>query len=194
MHCPSPPPRLRGKDARSGNPRRHRHGAASRAAAILPLLWVGCTYQEAHFCPQDGCADFLIHEISAASASVHVAIAYFSHAEIAGALIDAHERGVDVRVLTEADASATSPYQSTIRELLAAGIPVLDDTNPGLMHHKFCVIDENRVLTGSFNYTDAADTTNNENLVLLSAPSMADAYEREFESLWETGVPPAWYP
>jgi phosphatidylserine/phosphatidylglycerophosphate/cardiolipin synthase-like enzyme len=63
------------------------------------------------------------------------------------ALLGAHRRGVDVRVVIETDNLASEEVQ----ELIANGIPVQDDQNAGLMHNKFAIIDRLEVWTGSMN-------------------------------------------
>ncbi len=160
--------------------------------SVLLLAGSGCaeqTQQEALFCPADGCAERLIREIDGATGSVHVAIAYFTHADIADALIRAHERGVDVKVLGEADENVPGGINYDMVGLLSsAGVPYRDDSNPAIMHDKFAIIDSGIVLTGSFNYTHAADERNNENLVVLVASRTAAAFEEEFEYLWSYGV------
>jgi phosphatidylserine/phosphatidylglycerophosphate/cardiolipin synthase-like enzyme len=157
----------------------------------LPLIagLCGCTAQEAFFCPQDGCADKLIEEIRASTVSCHVAIAYFNHDDIAAALIDAHNRGVEVKVVGEASEDVDGGINyDVVRQLKKAGVPYRDDTNPKLMHNKYTILDGREVLTGSFNYTWSADNENNENLVLLTAPHMAQAFEADFQELWASGV------
>lgn len=54
----------------------------------------------------------------------------------------------------------------------------------GIMHHKFAVVDEETVLTGSFNWTYAADNENDENLLVLSDKALAGQYSDEFARLW----------
>ncbi len=167
------------------------------APLLLFLVWLpGCTEQtqmDALFCPEDGCASRLIAEIAGSTESVHVAIYYFSHPDIADALIEAHERGVDVKVLGDGDANYSEQYgpgnnYETVQRLKEAGVSYRDDGNAAIMHNKFAIIDGAMVLTGSFNYTLSADESNNENLVVLVSTRMADAFEREFQYLWSYGV------
>lgn len=151
-----------------------------------------CGAQQAYFCPDEGCAQVVIDQFDAASSTLHVAIAYFTHEGIAKSLIEAKERGIDVKVVGDAWANDPSNPEAQnieiVRELQLNGVPYRDDGNDaGTMHDKFAVIDGQVVLTGSFNYTDSADTRNNENLVVLYSKGMAAAFEDEFEKLWEIG-------
>lgn len=157
---------------------------------LIHSAWVsGCTSQDAYFCPADGCSDRLINEMNNASKTLHVAIAYFNHDGIADAIIAAHDRGVEVKVLGEADESGEGGInEEVVAKLKAAGVDYRDDGNDALMHNKFSIIDGYVTLTGSFNYTNAADQRNNENLVVLMSEHTAGQYELEFEALWAAGV------
>lgn len=166
--------------------------ARAHRMVLVPLLfltWSGCSKETVWFCPEDPCADNLIAELEAATASVHVAIAYFNNQDIAEALIRAHLRGVEVMVVGEASENVEGGINDeVVAELRAAGVAYRDDGNSYTMHNKFCIIDDWVVLTGSFNYTVSADQYNNENLVRLASPSMAESYEAEFQTLWAQGV------
>lgn len=149
----------------------------------------GCNKETVWFCPEDPCAENLIAELEAASASVHVAIAYFNHQDIAEALIRAQQRGVEVMVVGEGSENVEGGINDEVVALLRdAGVAYRDDGNSATMHNKFCIVDGWIVLTGSFNYTVSADQYNNENLVRMASSSMAEAYEAEFQTLWAQGV------
>ena len=82
--------------------------------------------------------------------------------------------------------------------LLQAGVPLLDDTEDGssgsgLMHHKFVVIDNKTVITGSFNWSPSAAHTNDETLLVIHSPQLAKHFTREMDRLWngaELGITP----
>ena len=134
------------------------------------------------FCPQEHCADQLIGHINDANQSIYVVIYSFTHVGISDALIRAKERGVDVRVLFDYDQAAGS--SSVDEKLAAAGIPIVRRNGPGYMHNKFTVIDGNLVSTGSFNYSNNADTKNDENLVFIWSAEIAKKYKADFDKLW----------
>lgn len=67
------------------------------------------------------------------------------------------------------------------------GIPVKYSIGDGLMHNKFAVIDTLIVITGSFNWTAAAQKKNAENLLVIKSPELAKLYLKDFLSLWESG-------
>ena len=77
---------------------------------------------------------------------------------------------------------------SEYQKLKAAGVPVRNDTNPGLMHNKVMIIDGKIVLTGSFNWSVSAEKKNNENLIVIRSLYVARVYEEEFDKIWNNSV------
>ena len=74
---------------------------------------------------------------------------------------------------------------------MQAGLNVrLDGNLDGLMHHKVIVIDQAIVITGSYNFTGAAETTNDENVVILFSPEMAVQYMQEFQRVYDQAQQP----
>jgi phosphatidylserine/phosphatidylglycerophosphate/cardiolipin synthase-like enzyme len=100
------------------------------------------------------------------------------------ALIAAHRRGVTVRMVVEAD----SLDRPEIKVLAEAGIPIAADLPDGLMHDKFVVIDRRQVWTGSMNFTLSSAYRNDNNLIALTHPAAAAAYEAEFEEMFTDGL------
>jgi phosphatidylserine/phosphatidylglycerophosphate/cardiolipin synthase-like enzyme len=116
----------------------------------------------------------------------------FTSKPISLALLDAHKRGIDVRVVVD-KLNATARY--TLATFLAnQGVPVRVDYRYAIMHDKFIVVDGQEVETGSFNYTAGAEDRNAENVLVLHDPAMAQHYGREWERLWgESGEMKARY-
>ena len=118
-------------------------------------------------------------ELASARRRVLVQAYSFTSHPIAEALVAAHRRGVEVRVLMDSEA-ADGP--ASVRAVLErARIPVQRDDPPGIAHNKVIVIDESRVITGSFNFTRAAEDRNAENLLVLRDPALAGAYAANWE-------------
>jgi phosphatidylserine/phosphatidylglycerophosphate/cardiolipin synthase-like enzyme len=139
------------------------------------------------FSRAERCDDLLTGLIRGAKDRIYVAIYPFTSDRLAEALIEARRRGVDVRVVMERrEADGTG---SEYPRLLGAGVEVRLDANPGLMHHKFMVIDGEIVVTGSYNWSAAAEERNDENLVVIRDREVAGAYEREFERIWSQSPP-----
>jgi phosphatidylserine/phosphatidylglycerophosphate/cardiolipin synthase-like enzyme len=101
-------------------------------------------------------------------------------APIKSALVAARRRGVEVTAIF--DPEALKEYDSKVSELAAGGIPVFADSfhHPGIAHNKVMVIDGATVITGSFNFTNAAETRNAENLLVIRDTTLAAAYQRNF--------------
>jgi phosphatidylserine/phosphatidylglycerophosphate/cardiolipin synthase-like enzyme len=134
-----------------------------------------------YFSPKDHCDQKLIQALNGTQSTLNIAIYSLTKKEIADAIIAAKLRGVNVRVVVDRQqAGGESSKDEYLRE---DGIPVLEDKHPGLMHNKFAVIDGNLVITGSYNWTDGATNKNDENMLIISSPEIAQKYDAEFEEL-----------
>ncbi len=142
---------------------------------------------QAVFCPSSGCVDIPVSVVDASRSRVWVAMYSFTNDSLADALIRAHHRGVDVRVIVE-KTQAGSQYSQHER-LLSEGVPVVIDTNPSSMHHKFAVVDESILLNGSMNWTGNGVEKNNENMMVLNSVELNTAFANEFDSLWNEFLP-----
>lgn len=133
------------------------------------------------------CEPLLLRQIRGARSEILVAIYLLTRAPVANALIERAQRGVSVHVKYDAaQAASTSSMSKQLTQLRKAGVvctPIRFGDRPGQMHHKFVVIDRARVLTGSYNFTLAAITVNDENLLLIESPAMAAAFARTFEGI-----------
>jgi len=118
-----------------------------------------------------------------AGKSIHLAIYALTKNDIARALIDAHERGVEVKVIMD-DEKAEDKY-SDDEKLVRAGIEVVKDTPFALMHNKFCIIDNIIVYTGSYNHTKSGTVANDENIIVIKDKEVARVYEEQFQKLWK---------
>jgi phosphatidylserine/phosphatidylglycerophosphate/cardiolipin synthase-like enzyme len=150
---------------------------------LIPQMTDSNNISEVLFCPEDACADELVSQINSAQESVDIAIYSFTLDSISKALIDAKERGVVVRVIFDY-VQAANKY-SEDEKLLEENIFVKIKKGSGLMHNKFVVIDGVKVITGSFNYSQNANTKNDENLLILLNEMIAKEYAIEFEELWQ---------
>jgi phosphatidylserine/phosphatidylglycerophosphate/cardiolipin synthase-like enzyme len=108
-----------------------------------------------YFSPHGGCTDAVVRELNAAKESVLVQAYSFTSAPIAKALMEAHKRGVKVQVIL--DKSQRTEKYSSATFFLNVGIPTFIDSQNGLAHNKVMVIDGHIVITGSFNFTKAAE-------------------------------------
>lgn len=151
-----------------------RAGASQIEVCFSPPLPGGCDPSQA---------------IEAAIGEAHTSIlvqAYeITPGPVVTALIGAHRRGVDVRAIVDYKQFTDRRNHDDafgVERLGAAGIPVMADHPPGLMHDKVMVIDGEVVITGSFNYTYSAEHRNVENLLVIHDPALAAQYTRHWYS------------
>lgn len=138
--------------------------ASYRYAAQATLASASAVVQ-VRFSPGGDCTQFIKEVIAKAQKTILVQAYTFTSLPIADALIQAHQRGVDVRILV--DRSQLTNKYTQVRHMVVQGIFVAVDVVPGIAHNKVMVIDDDHVLTGSFNWTKAAETSNAENLLLI---------------------------
>mgnify|MGYP003394161038 CR=1 FL=1 len=128
-----------------------------------------------YFSPNGGATDAIVRELGSAQRSIMIQAYSFTSAPIAKAILEAHKRGV--KILAVLDKSNQTAKYSAATFLENAGIPVLIDAEHAIAHNKVIVIDDHTVLTGSFNFSKAAEEKNAENLLILKkAPELATAY------------------
>ncbi|NDJ34680.1 MAG: phospholipase [Chloroflexi bacterium] len=123
----------------------------------------------------------LIPLINQATTSIDVAVFEFNLQSVADALIAAHERGVQVRVVHDNEHTEEDPQ---IDQLIEAGIPAVPDERSAFMHNKFLVIDSSIVWTGSMNLTENGAYRNNNNVIVLRSSRLAENYTTEFEEMF----------
>ncbi len=119
-----------------------------------------------------------------AKEEVVVAMAWFTSGELFQALINCIGRGVHVELVLLDNATNFMYYAPDFNELIkAGGVLRIAKVENGFMHHKFCVIDNSIVITGSYNWTYYAETRNIENIVISDNKSVIQQYRGEFDSL-----------
>ncbi len=122
----------------------------------------------------------LVAAINAARLSVDVAAYSLTLNSVRNALLNAHDRGVTIRMVME----STNMDSSDVQRLLEAGIPIIGDKQDGLMHDKFVVIDKSEVWLGSMNFTDSGAYDDDNSLMRILSTKMAENYTKEFEEMF----------
>jgi phosphatidylserine/phosphatidylglycerophosphate/cardiolipin synthase-like enzyme len=141
---------------------------------------------EIKFARSESVAEVIIQRLHEASNSIDGALYRFNHPGLAHAMEDVAKRGVRIRLLVDGNKYKES---RTTQELLSG------DTIPfrlafgrqgrgSKMHHKFVILDQQTVLTGSYNWTYESEDENQENLLILHDAYSVEAYTREFKALW----------
>ena len=129
-----------------------------------------------YFSPQGGCTEAVVRQLDAAKHTIRVQAYSFTSAPIAKALVDAHKRRVDVEVILDRKDNATKNY-SAADFVAHAGIPTWLDGAHAIAHNKIIIIDGETLLTGSFNFSSAAEKSNAENLIQINnAPEVLAKY------------------
>ncbi len=143
--------------------------------AVLALdVDIGRAPVEVYFSPNDGATEAIIREIDRARSEVLVQAYSFTSAPIAKALLKAHRRGVKVRAIL--DKSQKTQKYSSASFLTNSGIPTYIDDKHAIAHNKIIIIDRAVVITGSFNFTKAAEEKNAENLLIIRSKELARPY------------------
>lgn len=127
------------------------------------------------FTPPSGCSEKIIEEINNSKASIYVQAYGFTSKTIADSLIKAHLRGVKVQVILDRSNMSKKGY-SKLMDLKEVGIDISLDIVPGIAHNKVMIIDEKKVITGSFNFTEAADKRNSENVIIIEDKETVKQY------------------
>lgn len=136
-----------------------------------------------YFSPGRQCREAIAEELNRAALSVDICVFTISDNRLSEAILDCHNRGVKVRIITDND--KTEDRGSDIYNLAARGITVRVDNTPHHMHHKFAVFDRKRLLTGSYNWTRTAAECNHENILLSDDQRIVSPFRTEFDSLWD---------
>jgi len=121
--------------------------------------------------------------LAAAQTSIDVCVFAFTDARLVDVLLGAHQRGVRVRMIV--DDRMTLMASSKAAYMIEQGVDVVMDNSPFHMHHKFAIVDDQVLLSGSFNWTVQAQRSNRENLQISSDATMIQAYRGEFDTLWK---------
>ena len=141
----------------------------------------GTARVEVYFSPRGGATEAVIRAVNAATQQILVQAYSFTSVPIAKALIEAHKRGVHIRVVLD-KSNETGKY-SAATFLHNAGMQPLIDAEHAIAHSKVMVIDSATIITGSFNFTKAAEEKNAENLVVITdAPELVQAYEAHIQA------------
>ena len=180
---------------------------------MFPPILVGESAVSVHFSPlsktqswQDSSNGFIGEQLAKAETSVNFALFVFSEQKIADILAKGYEREVNINGLIEPSFAYryysegldmlgvalarnckfeknNNPWEAAISTV---GIPQLPEGD--LLHHKFAVVDEKVVITGSHNWSASANYQNDETVLVIENPTVAAHYQREFERLYDRSV------
>lgn len=136
-----------------------------------------------YFTPPAGAAQAIVQAIESSQHEVLVQAYGFTHNAIAQALLRAQARGVKVRVVVDEKSDSSNRYVLGLFD--QAQLPVRHDGRHAIAHNKVMVIDDAIVITGSFNFTNSAETRNAENFIILKSTELAQTYKTNWQEHWE---------
>jgi phosphatidylserine/phosphatidylglycerophosphate/cardiolipin synthase-like enzyme len=149
-------------------------GGSSGSQAKAQAGW------EVYFSPHGGCTEAAVKALEKAKTTVLVQAYSFTSAPIAKALVDAAKRGVNVDIIL--DKSQRTEKYSEADFMVHAGLPTLIDARHAIAHNKVMVIDGATVITGSFNFTKAAEENNAENMLVIQDAILAGRYTENWKA------------
>ncbi len=162
----------------------HEFGPTSTTNTPHPTVTINDTLVETYFSPDDGVAAHIVSLLNAAQSSIYFMAFSFTRSDFTDALIARAQAGVTVQGVLETRQIASGSDQAW-NALTAAGLPVRQDGNPNTMHNKVFIIDGQVVVTGSYNFSKAAETANDENVLILHNPDIAAAYYADWQKVWD---------
>lgn len=169
--------------------------APLRCAALAALLALAPTSQaqpsvQVGFSPEGSARQLVLETIASAQQSIQMLAYAFQAPDIAQALADAQQRGVQVRVVVDKRRNENKPSQKAMDLVLRHGVALRTNDRFHLHHDKTIIVDGHTVETGSFNFAPSAETANSENVVVLRGmPEVARQYLAHWQSRWDGGVP-----
>ena len=143
---------------------------------------IGNSELEVYFSPKDKPSKRIIELINNAKSYIYMPTFLITHEEISKALINAQKRGIDVRVII--DANSTSTRNTKHKILRRNGILLKTENYAGKLHEKTIIIDDLYLITGSMNFSNSGENKNDENLLIIKNTNIAKAHKNFFLYLW----------
>jgi phosphatidylserine/phosphatidylglycerophosphate/cardiolipin synthase-like enzyme len=141
-----------------------------------------------YFSPTGGAQKAILDRLKAAQTSIRVTAFAFTDTEMGKVLKAKHKDKLQVRgIFEKRNNEGLGAEYATLRR---AGLDVLEDGNCYILHSKLFIIDDKTVIMGSYNFTDAANKTNDENLLIIDDPALAQRYIAEFDRIYKQAQAP----
>jgi phosphatidylserine/phosphatidylglycerophosphate/cardiolipin synthase-like enzyme len=132
------------------------------------------TQTQVYFSPKGGCTLAIVDQIDNAKSEILIQAYSFTSTPIAKAIVNAHKRGIHVEIIL--DKSNKSKKYSAGDFTAHMGVNTYIDSKHAIAHNKIIIIDKETVITGSFNFTKAAEEKNAENLLIIKNKKLAEIY------------------
>ena len=127
---------------------------------------------QVYFCPHDDCENAVLTFLDSAEESIHCALYELDYESINEKMVELEEDGLEVQIIVD------NSYLEDFNESF------VKTDGWGQMHDKFCIIDGEKIFTGSMNPTTNGITKNNNNLLIINSQVLASNYEDEFQEMW----------
>lgn len=137
---------------------------------------------EVYFSPKDKPSTRITELIRSAKTYIYIPTFLITHNEISNELINAQNRGVDVRVIIDANSVTTKNTKHA--QLRKAGIMLKTENYAGKLHAKTMIIDDRYLISGSMNFSNSGDNKNDENVVIIKNEEIAKLHRNFFLYLW----------
>lgn len=142
------------------------------------------------FSPEGSAQALVLKVINQAHKSIRLIGYAFQAPDIVRALIAAHDRGVDVRIVVDEKRNRVKASRKMMDEIVQHGVQLRTDGHYHIQHDKTLIADERVVETGSFNFAPSAETLNSENVVVFRGmPAVTRQYLAHWQSRWDLGKP-----
>ena len=159
------------------------------------LLLIISLSVQVFFSPNGGARDAILKELADAKKEIDIAMYILTDRKLSNALIQAKERGVEVRILLDAKSAKEIEYSKHYFLSTKEVAVRLDNTHKsygdkhqGIMHNKFAIIDSEILITGSYNWTHSAEKLNDENLLIIKDDKkLIRKFKDKFAKLWNRG-------
>jgi phosphatidylserine/phosphatidylglycerophosphate/cardiolipin synthase-like enzyme len=130
----------------------------------------------------------IIPLVSSANSSIRFLAFSFTDFPLADAMIQRASEGVDVAGVM--DKTQSGGQGAELATLFCAKIPVRQDGNKQFMHNKVIIVDERYVITGSLNFSTSAEEDNDENVIIIDNPEIAQLYLQDFDRVYGQATDP----
>ena len=164
------------------------YGPQSPSTADQQSVVINGIPVQVYFSAEDDVMTRIIPIVRGAQSSIRFLAFSFTDQPLAQAMIDRAAAGVDAAGVFEKVGSETE--SARLRSLYCAKVPVRQDGNPRFLHDKLIIVDNRYVITGSFNFSANATESNDENVIIIDNPEIADLYMQEFERIWNIATDP----
>jgi len=155
------------------------------AVLVVPPNANAASSVEIYYAPEDLPGERLAALYGKASRYIYVAIFGITYPPIVKALVAAHKRGVDVRVISDRERLNDPKQQAALETLRLAGIPIKVNRHENLMHLKQVVMDDEINTSGSMNQTGSGNRYNDERLDVFTDPVTSAKARNKFLAMWK---------